>query len=391
MARHLRELGLSVTVVTSGAWGGLPDDAPDVVRVRDLRTSRPLRALLRREALRTTDAPGRLERPPSPLLTKVLVPEMYVATWLPAAALAVRRLLARQPCDCLVTTSPPESVHLLALLLGSRRPAWIADFRDGWTFEPYREPFPTRVQRDLDARLERRIARSADVVTATSAAVADDLARRLGAHAHWVPNGWDPHLAPAQEPPAHDGSGPVLVYTGRLSGLWGRDPEPLLRALAKVRAEPGAPPLRLLHAGPLTAGERELIDRSGAADFVEHLGMLDRPAALALQRSADALVLLTTRVSSQLPAKLCEYLSAGRPIVALAEDCEAERIVRETGTGVTVPHDDVDAIAAALRAVASGELARAYAPRDIERFRYPAPAERMAELVEEAIRRRASR
>ena len=42
--------------------------------------------------------------------------------------------------DCLVTSSPPESVHLIGLLLGHRRPPWIADFRDGWSFEPLRDP-----------------------------------------------------------------------------------------------------------------------------------------------------------------------------------------------------------------------------------------------------------
>ena len=58
---------------------------------------------------------------------------------------------------------------------------------------------------------------------------------------------------------------------------------------------------------------------------------------------------------------------------------------------MTVPPDDVEAIAAALRQVASGELMKAYAPRGLEAFTYPAPAEAMAELVELAIERRTMR
>ena len=111
------------------------------------------------------------------------------------------------------------------------------------------------------------------------------------------------------------------------------------------------------------------------------------PAA-EVQRSADALVLLTSRNSSEATGKLFEYLFSGRPIVALAENNEAARIVRETSTGVTVPPDDVEAIAAALRRVVSGELVREYAPRNLDQYEYPRPAEQMAELVEEAIRRR---
>jgi glycosyltransferase involved in cell wall biosynthesis len=172
-----------------------------------------------------------------------------------------------------------------------------------------------------------------------------------------------------------------------LSGAWGRDPEPLLRALQIVRCEAGAKPIRLLHAGRLTTEERNTIARSGASDLVEHFGTLDRAGALALQRSADALVLLTSQNVSEATSKLFEYLSAGRPILALAKDNEAARIIRETNTGVAVPPDDIEAIVDALRQVASGELERRYAPRSLERYTYPGPAIAMADAIEEAIRR----
>ena len=134
-----------------------------------------------------------------------------------------------------------------------------------------------------------------------------------------------------------------------------------------------------------------MIDGSGVAAMVEHLGTLDRADTLDLQRSADALILITSRNSSEATGKLFEYLAAGRPIIALADGNEAARIVRETNTGVTVPPDDVAAIAEAIRRAASGDLARAYAPRGLDQYTYPGPAEKMAEVVEEAIQRRAER
>jgi hypothetical protein len=48
MAPHLRELGFDVKVVTTGLFGTLPDDHPNVIRTADLRSSRLLRAALRR-------------------------------------------------------------------------------------------------------------------------------------------------------------------------------------------------------------------------------------------------------------------------------------------------------------------------------------------------------
>jgi len=398
MSRYLRDAGHTVSILASDAFGGLPDDDElGVVRVGDLKSARPLRRLLRRGDLAPLTGSGPeagLELPQTALLTRVLVPDAYVVSWLPALVVAARRLIGRGEVDCLVTSGPPESVHLAGLLLGRRRPAWIADFRDGWCFEPLRPAFPTAAQRGLDARLERRVASTAEIAVGVTRPIADDLERRLGARTAYVPNGWDPGAAPGpvSPPAAALRSGVVtLVHTGALSGDWGRDPEPLLRALRIVRADPGLPPLRLLHAGRLTTGERELIDRSGVADAVECLGMLPRASALALQRAADALVLVTSRNASEATSKVFEYLAAGRPIVALAEDNEAARIVRETKTGLTVAPDDVDAIAEVLRRVASGELARGYAPSNLERFSYPGPADAVAELVEIAIERKRSR
>ena len=65
-------------------------------------------------------------------------------------------------------------------------------------------------------------------------------------------------------------------------------------------------------------------------------------------------------------------------------------IIRETNTGVAVAPDDVDAIAAALRGVASGELGAAYRPQRVEQYIYPRPAEAMAEAIEAAVMRRAA-
>ena len=102
-------------------------------------------------------------------------------------------------------------------------------------------------------------------------------------------------------------------------------------------------------------------------------------------------MLLISPFASIVPGKLFEYLAAGRPIIVLGDRNEAARIVLETNTGVAVPPDDPVAIADAVRRAASGELARAYAPRGLEQYTYPAPAEKMAEVVEEAIARRAAR
>jgi glycosyltransferase involved in cell wall biosynthesis len=109
---------------------------------------------------------------------------------------------------------------------------------------------------------------------------------------------------------------------------------------------------------------------------------------LRIQRGADALLLVTGRNRSEATGKLFEYLASGRPIVALADGNEAARIIRETGTGVAVGGGDGAGLRAALAALADGALERDYAPRGLERFRYPGPARAVEELIDRALAQR---
>jgi glycosyltransferase involved in cell wall biosynthesis len=392
MTHYLRAAGHHVTVLTTSAFGSLSAaDEVGVERTRDLIASSALRKLVRRPPLPRPDQPIPEDKPPGTLLTRVVVPDIYAVTWLPGAAAAARRLVRAGEFDCIVTTSPYESGHLVALALGSRRPPWIADLRDAWTFEPYRDPFPTALQRRLDAALERRVLTTADRVVCVHQALVDDVGKRFGVEAAYVPNGWDPALDSEVErasSTAASTSKTTLVHTGMLWGDWGRDPEPLFAALRSLRDD--RPELterfELLLAGRLDNVQRERLAASGLSGIVRNVGMLSRPEAAALQRDADALLLLTSRrLSWEAPGKLFEYLSAGRPILALADGNEAARVVSETRTGVTVPPDDEAAIEAALVDLIEGGVARSYSPVGTERYRYPAPADAMSDVIDQAV------
>lgn len=388
MARHLRAMGHDVTVATSAAHGTLPDDAETgVVRAWDLASSDALRRLLRRPPLPEAGRVVAVDTPAPGILTRVVVPDSHLVSWVPGVVAAARRTMRGRHVDCVVTSGPPDSVHLAPLLLGRRRPAWIADFRDGWLFEPLAEPWPTAPQRALDRWLERTVAHRAQVVIGATRPIADDMRTRLGANAHWVPNGWDPRVEPTSPPDVSEPGWATLVHTGTLSGPRGRDPRPLFEGIRRANvAANGRPRVRLVLAGRLTTEDERLLAEADLGDAVVHLGLLDRATALGLQRSADALLLMTGVHTSEATGKLYEYLAAGRPIVALANGNEAARIVTDTGTGVVVPPFEPDGIAAALGDAAAGRVA--YAPSGLEQFTYPGPAEAVARLVEDAIARR---
>src|SRR5439155_22311733 len=94
--------------------------------------------------------------------------------------------------DCVITTSPPVSAHLLGLRLARLGIPWIAEFRDGWRFERPWGDWPLRAQRALDDRLEQQVVRRADAVVAVPSPIAEDLERRYGRSVSLITNGFDP-------------------------------------------------------------------------------------------------------------------------------------------------------------------------------------------------------
>ena len=176
-----------------------------------------------------------------------------------------------------------------------------------------------------------------------------------------------------------------LVYTGRF-GSYGRDPGPLVRALGDLaRTEPDlASRLELVVAGPLTYAEAGLMETDVSPARIVVAGSLPREQALALQRAADALLLIASPQRTQLlNFKIFEYLASGRPMLALAAGTEAGRVVEEAG-GTAVPADDVAAIVGGLQRLARGELKAPKAGMS-SAYSYPHVAERMAEVAAGAV------
>jgi len=388
MAKWLRRAGHEVTVLTTSAYGTLPDDdQADVVRTTDAQRWRA--RLAGKDSIGAMFDSPTYSGKPHPL-SKVIVPEALALAWVPFARSRALRLQRERHYDCVITTSPPESAHAVGYALHGRGVPWVADVRDAWTFEPLRPEFPTAAQRRLDARLERRWLGGADQVVCVSEPAAADLRRRGIADPVLVTNGWDPEAAPRPSGPTRllDPERVSIVYTGRFGG-YGRDPRALVDGIAALAASDPetAAKLELVIAGPLTDAEAELFARPVTPARIVHAGSLDRAGAIALQREADALLLVAQPARSQLlNIKLFEYAASGTPILALAAGTEAGRVAAELGATVARA-DDPAAIATALTRVAGREL-EAPEPAALERFTYPAPAASMEAAMEAAIGKR---
>ena len=278
---------------------------------------------------------------------RLLVPDESV-TWNLTAIPAAIRIARRHGIDAVLTTSPPGSVHLVGAAVKRATGArWLADLRDSIVAHPHRrgESAAVRLKERTAGGVARLVARSADAVSCVSEAIAEEVQRlEPRGPVVTIPNGCDfDDFAGLDYRP---GERFRITHTGSFFGK--RDPRPFLQALHDSGLDAVA---RFL--GDFRSTDREWAAELGLGDRLELIPYAPRVESLELQRDSDALLLLIPEAGGRgkgvLSGKVFEYLASGRPILAaVPPDGAAAELIRETGAGVVVPPDDVDALKAAL-------------------------------------------
>jgi glycosyltransferase involved in cell wall biosynthesis len=328
----------------------------------------------------------RLSRQARALPRRLLVPD-EVVTWNLTAIPAAVRIVRAEGIDLVMTTSPPNSVHLIgAAVKRATGVRWVADLRDSIAAHPHRsvERAAVRAKEKVSASVARLVARQADAIVAASEAIADE-ARDLdpAGFVTTILNGADFDDFAGLE--YRRGDRFRITHTGSFFGK--RDPRPVLSAVA----ESGLDDVVARFVGGFRASDREWAETLGLGDRLELHPYVPRRESLALQRASDALLLLIPdaggRGKGVLSGKVFEYLAAERPILAaVPPEGAASELIRETDAGVVVAPDDVPGLTAALTDLhtrwQAGELDSApLAPDDRERLGRAARVEELAELL----------
>lgn len=364
--RYLPEFGYQPLVLTTGMRGTLPDDSAR----RIIRTDgaigglyRLLRALRRPElAAGSPEMQANIRliaagNPLARLRERWAIPDTE-AYWYGPALRRALRICQEQPVRAIYSTSSPETSHLVALRLKQRSGLpWLADFRDGWMYEPLRaERRQPGLRRSIELRLERAVVDHANCIVTVNEDIAADFARRYPAarsRIAVITNGYDAEDYGQLQPDRPDLRYFRIVHTGQLA-LSRREIriEPLLQALRDCadRDQSFAAATRLVLAGSLSSTEQAAIAALRLADLVELTGTLPHREALQLQMQADVLLLVgLAGPNGVLSSKLFEYLASRRPLLALTGPSPMSRIVAELGAGISVPPDDPAQIAHALQ------------------------------------------
>lgn len=334
---------------------------------------------------------------------------------------AVRWARTQPKWDLIVSSTGPYTALLVGRRLKreNRCRLFAVDIRDLWArnaVQPGLPPFAW-----LERRLERKVLAHADLVTTVSHGLADELAPRTNAPVHVIYNGFETDMRDAasgwhgqadsfalahDDVPSRSASNQTsvfpadhlirLVFTGTIYPAI-HDPAPLLRAVAKLRAENPAvgERLRITVAGPACDHWSRAAACCGAADAVEARGQIPHADALAMQRDAHAILILDAAPPHRgiLTSKLFEYLLAPAPILALAgpPDSELAAIINRARRGVHLGTDE-SRIADTLTTLVEDPTALRTSPNEeyIATFNRTVQAKRFLEIAEPMMERDAA-
>lgn len=250
------------------------------------------------------------------------------ASWKFDAVRQGMRLIREFRPDAIWSTYPIATAHIIASALHRRSGIpWIADFRDPMAQPGY--PADPATWRSFD-RIERHSLHHAvkGVFTTPGAAkVYRDRYPGAAQRIAVVENGYDEDSFLAAEralghrTPLNPGA-VTLLHSGIVYPEE-RDPTQLFHALSALaragRIRPDAFKLRFraaVHDDLL----RSLSQQHGLCDFIEICPAIPYAEALQEMLRADALLVMqSSGCNDQIPAKIYEYLRAGRPIIGLSD------------------------------------------------------------------------
>ena len=274
--------------------------------------------------------------------------------WIRPSVRFLKKYLAEHPVDLIVSTGPPQSMHLIGQKLARETGLpWIADFRDPWTRIFYFKHLAmTRATRKWHEKMEKRVLDEATCVVAVSPLVQQEFQAMTQTPVELITNGFDEcDFAAEKCVEAYGGVSSEFVVTH--TGLFAADGNPTV--LWSVLAEKcAACPefkklLRIKLIGKADEQILKAVSDAGLDGNLVDMGYQPHSVAVEQQRKASLLILPLRKepeYKAVLPGKLFEYLASWRPVLGIGQpDGAMAMILNSTGTGVVFDWEDRDAVA----------------------------------------------
>lgn len=269
--------------------------------------------------------------------------------WIGPSVRFLKKYLAEHPVDLIVSTGPPQSMHMIGLRLSRETGLpWIADFRDPWTKIFYFKHLSmTSATEKWHRKMEKKVLDKASAVVAVSPLVQQEFQEMTDTPVELITNGFDEcDFSSEQCTEAYGGASEEFIITH--TGLFAADGNPTV--LWDVLAEKCRTDeifkklLRIKLIGKTDDQILKALKDRGLEDSMINMGYQPHSVAVEQQRQASLLILPLRKepeYKAVLPGKLFEYLASQRPILGIGQpDGAMAMIVNETRTGTVIDWED---------------------------------------------------
>ena len=316
--------------------------------------------------------------------------------WIGPSVRFLKKYLSEHPVDLIVSTGPPQSMHMIGLRLSRETGLpWIADFRDPWTKIFYFKHLAmTPATERWHKKMEKMVLDEASAVVAVSPLVQQEFQAMTDTPVELITNGFD-ECDFSSEPCTEAYGGASQEFTITHTGLFAADGNPtvLWDVLAeKCHADEAFRKLlRIKLIGKTDDQILKALKDRGLEESLINMGYQTHSVAVEQQRQASVLILPLRKepeYRAVLPGKLFEYLASQRPILGIGQpDGAMAMIVNETGTGTVIDWNDKEGISQYIEQCwkrhLEGRLSSDGA--DLSRFTRRSLTRRMAGLFDKII------
>ena len=273
--------------------------------------------------------------------------------WIRPSVRFLKKYLEDHPVDLIVSTGPPQSMHLIGRRLARETGLpWIADFRDPWTKIFYFKHLSmTDATEKWHKKMEKAVLDEASAIVAVSPLVQQEFHAMTQTPVELITNGFD-ECDFANERCLEADGGPDREFSITHTGLFAADGNPTV--LWKVLAEKCSKDesfkkfLKIRLVGKTDEQIISSIREEGLEENLVNYGYQPHSEAIKAQRSSSLLILPLRKepeYKAVLPGKLFEYLASWRPVLGIGQpDGAMSMILNTTKTGVVLDWEDKGSI-----------------------------------------------
>ena len=310
--------------------------------------------------------------------------------YVPAAISAGQRILNRNNIRAILVNADPWSGFIVANYLAKHAGIpWIADLRDPWSIHTFKMSLRPAITRYLIDTFESIFFHNAAKVILNTElccqAYRNKFCTTLDADRFtYIRNAFDPSIyRPADFSP--DRGKFSLHYFGSFRSYL--DPEPLFNLISKFITKHCHKPdnMELVLYGKQRCQDIELAGKFGLTAYIRYQDRVNLQETLLHLKSASVLLLVEgPNRRLQLPAKLYDYLAAKRPILALSDNPELDKIIKETASGISANFfDPVDCLQQLEYLYFNREKACKFNDIEINNYRVETQIERFSNILNE--------